>query len=60
MQNIATIHVRSSRFIVGMSANLTEGMMQSRLWINGKKCRMADFFPPLSNRWPIKALGETD
>src|SRR5258708_14032994 len=35
MQNIATIHVRSSRFIDGMSANLREGMMQSRLWISG-------------------------
>ena len=35
MQNIATIHVRSSGFIDGMSANMREGMMQSRLWISG-------------------------
>src|SRR5262249_27056021 len=32
---IATIHVGSSGFIGGMSANLREGMMQSRLWIGG-------------------------
>ena len=35
MQNIATIHVRSSGFIDGMSANMREGMMQSRLWVGG-------------------------
>jgi hypothetical protein len=34
-RNIATIHVRSSGFIDGTSANLREGMMQSRLWIGG-------------------------
>ena len=35
MQKIGTIHVSSSGFIGGMSANMREGMMQSRLWISG-------------------------
>src|SRR5262245_66004494 len=35
MQKIATIHVGSSGFIDEMSANMREGMMQSRLWISG-------------------------
>jgi hypothetical protein len=35
MQNIAPIHVDSSGFISWNVANLTEGMMQSRLWIGG-------------------------